>query len=285
MSRIEQALIDGGNSYNPEATAAIVNLANTGNNGISRDLAYLGNNTPYQQQQTIFLLLRPPRMFEKHPLGDQLTAALKVFIEEWPNTVEGIELQLSIDQNSTEQGWDRQTLRTPNGVYRAEQTLSFTGIELYNKAWTKFWTYFVRTFIGDPQSASPNLAELNETPDDYLFDQYTFDVLAIEPDPLKKNVVSCCACVGLWPATLPSDALRKNITEGTPSREITLEFPCIIDDSKGFHDMGQSILDQMQLYSLNTERRSAFITEIDADVASAQSGILDEAERLSSSWS
>lgn len=284
MSRVEQAIIEGGTSYNPESTAGIVNLANTGNNGLARNLAYLANNTPYQQQQTMFLLLRPPRMFELHPLGDQLTAALKAFIEVWPNTIEGINLQLSVDQNSTEQGWDRQTLRTPNGVYRAEQTLSIGGIELYGKAWAKYWTYVTRTFIGDPNTGAPNMAELDEMPEDYLIDQYTFDVLAIEPDPLKRNVVTAAALVGLWCSTLPEDTLRKNITEGTPTKEVTFEFPCIVDDSHGFTVMAQDILDQMAVYSINTNRRAAFVTEIDADVQAAESGILDEAATYSSQW-
>lgn len=284
MSRVQQALISGGKSYNTDGTASIVNLANTGNNGLYKDLAYLANNTPYQQQQAIVVLLRPPRLFEKHPLGDQLTAALKVFVEVWPNSVEGINLQLQIDQNSVEQGWDRQPLRTPGGVYRSESTVSFNGTELYNKAWTKFWTYYVRTFIQDPNNASPNLAELDSLPEDHLIDQYTFDILVFEPDPLKRTVVSAAAVVGLWPASLPDDQLRKNIGEGTPTRDISMEFPGTVDDSKGFQKIAQDILDEMAIYSLNTNRRASFTSGIDADIAAAKTGVLDQASTLSKSW-
>lgn len=284
MSRVQDALIAGGKSYNPEGTASIVNLANTGNNGLYKDLNYLANNTPYQQQQTLFLLLRPPRLFEKHPLGDQLTAALKVFVEVWPNSVEGVNLQLQVDQNSVEQGWDRQPLRTPGGVYRAETTVSFSGAEVYNKGWTKFWEYYVRTFIGDPNHASPNLAELDSVPDDHLIDQYTFDILAIEPCPLKRTVVSAAAVVGLWPATLPDNSLRKNIGEGTPTRDITIECPGTVDDSKGFVKIAQDILDEMAIYSLNTNRRASFTSGIDADVKAASQGLLGQAENMEKTW-
>lgn len=283
MSRIENALVGAGQAYNVTG-APLLNLEHAGQNGLATNLAAIANNTPYSQQQSIILLTRAPKAFEAHPDGQLLTAMLKTLIEKWPKQWEGFNLTLQTDPNETAQGWDRQQLRTPGAVYRQSLTLTCTGDELYNASVSSFWNYYARTFLGDPSTQAPNLAELNNVPDDWLMDRYTFDILAIEPDPTRKKAVKAVACAGLWPQELPEVNMRRNITDSQNGKEINIGFPCIYDDGYHVKKIAQQFLEQIGMYSVNPNYKPSFTTQIDADVAAAKTGLLDQSNEAKRTW-
>lgn len=283
MSRIERALIGPGQAYNVTG-APLLNLEHAGQNGLATNLAAIANNTPYSQQQSIILVTRAPKAFEAHPDGALLTKMLKVLVEKWPKQWEGFNLTLQTDPNDTPQGWDRQMLRTPGAVYRNSLTLNCTGDELYNASVSAFWNYYARTFCADPSTQAPNLAELNSVPDDWLMDRYTFDIMAIEPDPTRKQAVKAVACAGLWPMELPEVNLRRSITDTQNGKEIQIGFPCIYDDGYHVKKVAQRYLDELAMYAINPNYKPSFVTEIDADVSAAKVGLLQDSSEAKRNW-
>ncbi|AFI55395.1 hypothetical protein TSMG0112 [Halocynthia phage JM-2012] len=261
-----------------------LDLSKVGGNGLAFNLQALANNTPYVKNPLFIHLTRPPKAFKLHPQGDKLTAALKRLIEVHPRVWDGFNQVLEIETAQIPQGWDRQMLTIPTNVTRGPITPALTADKLYDEVDAKFWNYFIETFIGNTTTQRPNFAELNETPEDWLVDQYTFDIIAYEPNATYTKAIKAWACACMLPSNSVEVTGIRDTQNARVNEEYNIAFNTIYDGEQNIVDLATQLLQAQNINAINPIHKPAYFDTISADVEAAQVGILDEHLAASSTW-
>lgn len=261
-----------------------LDLAKSGQNGLGFDLTAIANSTPYTKNPLFLQLTRAPKAFKLHPDGAQLTAALKRLVERHPKNWTGFQQVLEIETAQIPLGWDRQMLTIPTNVTRGPIQPSLTADKLYDEVDARFWNYFIETFLGNPTTQRPNYAELSGTPDDWLVDQYTFDIIAWEPDMTYTKAIKAWACAAMLPTNSVEVTGERDTQNAHTNEEYSITFATIYDGDQAVVDTATQLMQAMNLHSVNPIHKPAYFDTIDANVSAAQVGILDEYAQNAQTW-
>lgn len=277
-----QAKIRIDDALRPETST--LDLSKVGQNGVAFNLQAISNNTPYTKNPLFIQLVRAPKAFKIHPDGEALTAALKRLIERHPKNWQGFVQPLEIETMQVPNGWDRQMLTIPTNVTRGPIQPSLTADKLYDEADASFWNYYIETFLSHPTTQRPNYAELSSHPDDWLVDQYTFDIIAWEPDMTYTKAIKAWACAAMLPTNSVEITGQRDIANAHQQEEYTITFATIYDSSVPVVETATQLMKAMTLHSSNPNYKPTYFSEITAEVTASSEGILEENLAHAANW-
>lgn len=261
-----------------------LDMSKVGSNGLAYDLKTIANNTPYTKNPLFIQLTRPPKAFKLHPDGAALTAALKRLIENHPKNWTGFQQILEIETAQTPQGWDRQMLTIPTNVTRGPISPSLTADKLYDEVDARFWNYFIETFLSNPTTQRPNFAELNSVPADWLVDQYTFDIIAWEPNATYTKAIKAWACAAMLPTNSVDITGERDTQNAHTIEEYSISFATIYDGEQNVIDTATQLMGAMNVNSSNPIHKPVYFDTVSPDVTDAGAGILDEYTTAGNDW-
>lgn len=278
--RIDNAL----RSTNNRVTNGDLDLNKPDHNGMAFDLAAIANSTPYTKNPLYIQLTRAPKAFKLHPDGEYLTAALKRLIERHPKNWTGFQQVLQIETMQIPKGWDRQMLTIPTNVTRGPITPTLTADKLYDEVDARFWNYFIETFLSNPTTQRPNYAELTSVPEDWLVDQFTFDILAWEPDMTYTRAIKAWACAAMLPTNSVDVTGERDTQNAHVNEEYSIAFACVYDGDQTVVETASELMKAMNIHSVNPIYKARYFSTVASEVSAAGTGILDEYLEKGETW-
>ena len=254
----------------------VLDVRTQGQQGLAFDIRAFANSTPYVKQPLNIQMTRAPKAFQLHKDGAKLTAVLKRLIERGAKNWTGFVQVLEIETGQVPVGWDRQMLTVVTNTARGPMTPAATFDSLYGEADVKFWRYFIETFYKNPTTQRPNFAELQEHPADWLADQYTWDMIAWEPDQTYSFAEKAWGCAGCVLTNAPEVTGERDTQNASKIEEYSLTLACLYDSDKNIVDMATQLMTALKINSVNPRFKPAYFTQIEAEVKDAQSGLFDE---------
>lgn len=247
--------------------AFTIRAESVGLNGFDVHVDRLAANTPYRQTNFIPLVTRAPGVYQFHKRGKDLLAFLQRLVEEWPSEWSGLDLKQSIDTQATKIGLDDQSITSVTRVTNPEITVSLKGPEVANRSVSKFLEYHLHNFVKSPSSQFPALDMVDRAAlGDYLLDMNTWDVILIELDHARKNVVDAIWLLGCTLTDLPNHELKRSNSEGDKVEEVTWQFKAYSKRGVGILRAAQKFADDMKIWDVNYMMTPAPYTEIDGNL-------------------
>lgn len=124
---------------------------------------------------------------------------------------------------------------------------------------------------------------LDNPPTDQLADIYSFTMLYIEPDPLRRQVVEAWLVTNMFPTTSGVLESQMDPTTGAEVPELSIEYRGMPVVSQGTRRFAQSILDELNYVNAGPMQRPAFVNQIDEDIRAAESGYAEDLKAASQS--
>jgi hypothetical protein len=264
-------------------SAGELDLSTAGGGGEFVDNAHLSNNTPYIKNPAQVRLITPPKGLLRLPNGQQHVAFLKQLLETRNKTWTGFNPNLDIETHQIPWGWDRQMLTVPTTTVRQAMNPSMTADSYYDNANGRWWQWFAKTLYAHPDTQRPNFAAMGATPDTWTFEDFSFSVLAWEPNAVFTKPITAVLCHGVTLQNLPEILMERNVTATRTGEEHSIAFNCVYEDGSRVTEMAQAMMDAERAASINPEYRPVSIREIDADVAAANGMSKQREEAMS--WS
>lgn len=254
-----------------------------GLNGWSLDVDRLAANTPYRQSNFIPLMTRTMAIFKDHKRGKELTQFLQRVVEEWPSEWSGLDFKMSLDTTQTKVGHDDQSISSVTRVTRPEITVSLKGPEIYGRTIAKFLEYLVYNFYKYPGSQAPALADMavpRSAIKDYLLDKNTFDIILMEPDPHRGDIVDAYWLVGCTITDLPSHELKFSTSDGDKVEDATWQFKCMVRSGPMVVAQAKKFFKEMRLSEIDFIKSEKVYEGYDDSIKDANNGLVEDADRL-----
>lgn len=269
---IRDALLRG-QSHGVESMAPQIDLTKSALHGYHPSFGNYIANTGHRPGQVLPFLLESPRGFNFLPNPDKARSVLKNLMEVQPKSITGLRTGYNVEAS------DRQI--THAGHMHSDPTKVTEEISVVNYAWDEragkpvqtFWMHFIRNLIADPVTTQPGIMNLGfGVPTDLMADMYSFTMLFIEPDPLKRFVVEAWLINGMWPTTSGVLESQFDPTAGADVPEISIEFKGTPVSTYAIRQLAQAKLDEMNWLNAGHQHQPAWVTGPTADVARAEGG-------------
>jgi hypothetical protein len=254
------------NVLNPKGA---FDLTVVGGGGEFVDAAKLSNSTPYIKNPTQVRLITPPKGLLRLPNGQQHVAILKQLIETRNKTWTGFNPNLDLETHQIPWGWDRQMLTIPTTTIRQALAPSLTADSYYDNSNVLWWQWFAKTLYAHPDTQKPNFAAMDSQPDSWTFEDFSFAILAWEPNAVGTKPLKAVLCSGMTLSNIPEIIMERNITATRTGEEHSIAFNCVYEDTSRVLDLAQGMMDAERASTINPEYRPVSITGVDADVLAA----------------
>lgn len=244
----------------------------------------LPSNTPYTRKSMIAILVQHPLFMDYIDGGQICKDTLKVLVEEHPLSIEGINLTITPEFAETAVGGAGQKQRIVQNMTQAESTPSFSYQEKYGKVITRFYTFWQRVGMMNPETKFPEILHMaiSDMPEEILENFMSMAMLFIEPDPTHKYVVDCALVSNMMPSSGIPRELVRNLPEGDQALTFSMEFTGVTESTNAVFDFAQEVLNTISLTGVSPNNRPAAFDSIHADVLAASRGYkesIDEAAR------
>lgn len=269
--------INKGGSTSPQ----IVDIANNpGQNGFTLSRVNWASNARYVKQRMIPILLNGPKLAKYLPEFDNFNKTLKSLIEERALTIQGINKTITVEYNETAEGNSGNFRETPtNGLYE-RSVPAFEWPEIFGKAINKFWEYYIRMLIIDPDTGLPGVAGLDAYRSDpnrlpLIEDNMSFTVLFVEPSADYTTVVSAALSANMMPKTGGEHTLSRMVGEAKEAPLVAIEFTAMTDHSDSVYVMAQERLDEISSQEIdpaNLASLASYTSGVSEDIAAAENG-------------
>lgn len=278
MSRLTGTILDN-MSYAAGRDGQVpqLDLSIGGQQGFQPDLKSYVSNTGYTPRNLIPILYEAPRGFQYLANPDKNIAVLKSLMENQAKTIDGFRTGLTVESSERPIGGGGHMQSDPTNVTEAISTPSYVWDERYGRPIHNFWQYYIRNLISEPVTKQPGVMSLGiEIPPDQLADFYSFTMLFIEPDPLRRHVVEAWLVTNMFPQSAGELESRMDPTSGAEVPEISIEFRGIPLVSDGVRSLAQSTLDKINYANAGPMQRPSFIDQIEADIRAAENGYVED---------
>ena len=237
------------------------NILRGGQNGLGSRPALLDAATPLALTPLVAVVTKTPTMF------DRFTGAadtLKDLVERHARTIEGVDLEYTLETTQTQSGHDGQPFETPKDGRRTPVQPQMTFNEVNGLLVWKFFTDWIRLIV-NPDTQGSSLAALlgDETLDPYVASYYTMDMTLIQYDRtmLPKNIIEAYQITNMFPKTAGPAGFRRQIGESTvPDRQVT--FAGIQQHGEYTRQAGKNIAELMQLHKVDFNLQTPVATTL-----------------------
>ena len=263
----------GRQGFAKDAISPVVDLRMGQQMGFMPDFRNLPSNTPYTRKPMIPILVQAPLAFDYLEGGQLLKDTLKVLVEEHPLSIEGINLTMTPDFAETNVGGAGQKQKIVSNMMLAESSPSFNYQEKYGKAITRFYNYWYRVAMMNPDSKFPEILHMATTgmPEEILENFMSMTMLFIEPDPTHRYPVEAALVSNMMPTTGIPRELARNLPEGDQALQFSMEFTGVTEATDAVFDFAQEILNGISLTGVNPNNRPAAFDTISADLLTGSS--------------
>lgn len=273
MSRIQQAILQAGQSYGQGRNAPMLDLQYGGQMGYAPDLTEWVSNQAYVKKNLICVLVEAPRGFQYLPNPESWTGTLRSLVELHALSIEGLQAGLEVEVTETPVGGAGQMHEDFTDVKEARSQPVFKFSEKYGMPVANFLRGWITNLMMDPYTKVANVATLaGNKPTDMLADQYSATMLFIEPDPTHSKVVKAWLGTNMYPKGTGEITGRRDLTTAAEATTYDINFTGIFQFGVGVDAFAQQVLTGMSLVGANPYNRKAFIEQISADVAAMRKG-------------
>ena len=239
------------------------------------DFGALVSNTAYTPRNIIPILLEAPRGYQKLTNPEKWVAVLKSLMETQSKTITCLRTGLDVEYSDRPVGGAGHMISDPVDVKEQMSTPTHVWDERYGKAIQKFWMSHIRNMIAEPVTKQPGIMNVTNELTDMLNDVFTFTMLYIEPDPLRKYAIEAWMCTQMSPTNSGTIEVQMDPTAASTVPEISIEFKCVPINNKGVLELAQRILDEINYINAGPQNRPAFIDSVDANVAKGEKGYVE----------
>lgn len=273
--------------YNILPTASIAgNVILGGQLGFGNNLPNIDAATPLVLRPIVPIITHVPTMFTNY--APNLALILKGLVETQTRSIDGIDLQYTIDPGTTPAGQDGQELNVPTNAKRAQVNPQFVLPELGgNLVWNFFRTWM--RMIKDPDTQASSLAGLIGgsilTP--HVLSMYTMDMLFIQYDTTlqPQNIIDGYFITSMWPNDIGTAGFKKQIGQSEVV-ERTIAFHGVLQHNDNTRSVAQNIAQLLQLHTIDYNYATPIATSIENvnALTDATSGLLSSVETDISSF-
>lgn len=204
------------------------------------------SNTGYTPRNVIPVLLEAPRGFAYLPSPGRAVAVLKNLMETQAKTITGLRSGYNVEFTERQVSGAGHMQSDPSNVTEEISAVSYTWDDRYGKAIQSFWMHYIRNVIADPTTKQPGVMNMDnggDEPTDQLADFYSFTMLFIEPDPLRRYAVDAWLINNMVPKSSGVHEVGYDKAADFAVPEVSIEFTGMPVQSMGIKQVAQEILD------------------------------------------
>ena len=214
------------------------------------------SNTGYTPRNIIPILLEAPRGFAFLPDSSKAVATLKNLMESQAKTISGLRTGYEVSFSERQVSSAGHMMSDPSNVTEAISQVSYTWDERYGKAIQAFWKHYVRNLIADPTTNQPGVMNIwqgavggngviQHEPTEQLADFFSFTMLFIEPDPLRRYVFDAWLINNMIPHGTGIHESGYDVAADFAVPEVSIEFTGMPVQNMGVTQLAQDILTQI----------------------------------------
>lgn len=281
MSRLNQTILQPDSAYIQGLQSPVVDLTFGGQMGFSPEYAEWVSNAAYIRRPVIPLLIEGPRAMNLLPNGQKCLQILRSLIELHPMSIDGLNRTLTVDTQATAFGGSGLMQDDPTNVKETPSTPNFHYVEKYGRAISRFFAWYITTFIMNPYTKFADIATYvqGDQITDLLPDQYACTMMFIEPDPTMRKVVQAWLITNMFPKMSGDVQAGMDKTQDMNPTNIEIQWTGIHQYGAGVDLFAQQILNNLSIVGANPNTQAAFVQDLDARVRattkSFASGISD----------
>lgn len=283
MSDYVQRML-GRQGFAKNALSPLIDPRMGGQMGFMPNFRELPSTTPYTRKPMIPILVQHPLFMDHIDGGQLLKDTLKVLVEEHPLSIEGINLTMTPEFAESAVGGAGQKVKIIQNMMLAESAPSFSYQEKYGKVLTRFFTFWKKVAMMDPETKFPQILHMGgaNMPEEILENFMSMTMLFIEPDPTHRYVVEAALVSNMMPSSGIPREMARNLPDGDQALQFSMEFTGVTESTDAVFDFAQEVLNSITLTGVSPNNRPAAFDSIHADLQAAPRGYkesIDEAAR------
>lgn len=262
MSEIKERYIDKGALYN-HTDARLPDLRYGGHFGYAPNLSEVVSSTPYIPKDLIIRITRMPGMFDLLEDSSLWKEMLRYLVEVHPKSVTGFDATITLSTSDVPIDPSGAVIKPVNDstIQHSDITMTYP-MDFVGEPIVKFWTEFIRLGIWDPILNRPLISTIvDEVPNDWTLDMYSWDIIAWEPDVHFKKCAKAWEVYGMH--VLGSGPIQGSKDPLNPKSVNELSYQCTgVDESnEGTRKIAQKIMDEMSILKANPYNTKSQITD------------------------
>lgn len=236
------------------------------------------SNSAYVTKNVIPVLLTYPRVFDYFPNKEAWISAFKAIMEVHPLTIDGLQSGITVEFDEHRVGRAGEMQEEFTKVSRARTTLSYTFEEKLGKGIQKFFNYWIRYGMEDPDTGTAlasNFINLSEYKYLYTPDWYTASCIFIEPDTTAKYAHDAWLCVNMAPKGDGERTGKRDLGSGGELKQHSIEFTSITmsGDMLAVMDLANKLLKQLNILRKIPDNHIVVpVNQIDPKIKAQNSG-------------
>lgn len=264
MAEDTSALIQNAGRLSTLNDDIVANIARGAQLGLGAHLPNLDAATPLVFNPVVPIVISQPTMF-KDMAGYADT--LKALIEKHAKSIEGIDLEYTMEFAETPAGHDGQQMSMPTNSKRSPVEPSFTFQEVYgNLVWNFIRNWLLLMKHPDTQASSVGAvlaADAVIAPQ--LLSSMAMDVLFIQFDTTLhyKNIQDAWIITGMMPKGTGPMGAKRTIGEST-APERTINFTGVVQHNANTKMLGRRIAEILSLHRINYGLATPVATQINS---------------------
>lgn len=269
----------GQKAYAEGVSAPMLDPTFGGQHGMTPEYGQYISSANYVRRNIVARVIEFPRGFSVFPEARLLQATLKALIELHPIRIEGLQQGVTWSFSETAFGGAGEMQEDPTNAERARSNPSFSYVDRYGRPIQRFYNFWGRNLIMDPESKYPLVVTRGDASvRDLLPDFTSATVLFFEPDPTFTSIDKAWLCANMMPKTDGAVDGSRDLTTAGQTSEFSIDFTALTQSGLGVTQFAQKVLDGMNRSGANPNMRKAFMQDLHADVrAVTETGF---AERL-----
>jgi len=228
--------------------------------GLSRDgqkFIELLNAQPYVSQNLIPFTMYLPGFLDFMPNSNVLKDTFISLFETHPESIEGIDAQLTIETETTKISRTNQVLRSVTGSNRPECNITYTIKEKHGKPVQNFLEMYARYGIRDDITDKPLVTLLDTFPDDAETptpaELRGFGTLFVEPSYDHRTVVDAYLVLDQFITSTGEHTAKMSIEGNGELKTYTIETGGYMIYNSSIRELGQIMLDRMRANKIHPD--------------------------------
>ena len=251
MAQMSNSIIANGGSFGSTASSPIANIVDGGQLGFGPILPNLDANTPPVYLPLQLVVTHVPTFFNYIPNG---TAIFKALFETHLVSLEGLDINYSMDTDGTPVGRDGQQQMVPTRQQRSQITPTALWPEkIGNAIWNFGRMWFNAMHDIDTQASSfAGIIPSGTALPPMVASMFAADILLIQYDSTYRpeNILDAIYLTNFFPTEIGSPGYTLNATEThRPDRNFT--FSCVVQHNNNTVAVGKAVAALLNLHQVN----------------------------------
>lgn len=233
-----------------------------GYHGWVPDIANLNSMAAHVHSPLVAVLWGYPKIFDYFPNPDAWRETLKVYVESHVEKWEGFTQKLSVEfDDSRPVGGAGEKHQEVVKVSRERTQPKSSSVDFYGLPMAKFFDYWIRYALMDPDANFPLASTLGQDITDLLPDMKSMTMLFFEPDKAFKKVQMAWLCTNMMPDTSGTLEGKKVLTDSHEIARLDINWTSITDSGEGVKALAQSVLNSINIRYADPRMREVILAQ------------------------